>query len=92
MLKYFTRSANVTQIGKFLLCHRCSKVFKLKLPCWHPTPGVEPNLYLNPCDFMMFNAHSHRMILNLFSPMYIRVTPCHFLGSDKSPLFGTGTF
>ena len=81
----------MTQMGKFLLCHRCSKVFKLKLPCWHPTPKVEPKWYLTPCDFMILNAHPHRMLLDMFSPISMRVTPRYFLGSDRSPLFGTGT-
>ena len=31
-----------------------------------------------------------RNTLNIFAPMSIRVIPRHLLGSDRSPLFGTG--
>ena len=50
-----------------------------------------PNWYLTPCAFMILNAFPHRMLLNMFLPMSIRVTPRLLLGSDRSTLFGTGT-
>ena len=31
------------------------------------------------------------MLLNTLDPMYISVTPRHLFGSERSPLFGTGT-
>ena len=89
MLKSFNRYANVTQLGKLWLCRKCSKVFKLKLLYFNPTPDVEPKWYLTPCAFMILNARPHRILLNIFAPISIRVTPCNVLGLDKSPLFGT---
>ena len=89
--KAFTRSDNATQLDKLCLCHRCNKVFKVKLTSWHTTTVVEPNWYLTTCVFMILNTRPHRMILNIFVLMSIRVTPLHFLGSHKSPFFGTGT-
>ena len=89
--KDFTRSASSTQLGKLWLCRRFSKVFKENILSWNPTHGVEPNLYLTPCYFMILNACPHGMILNIFYPMSISVTPSHLLVSDKNPLFSTGT-
>ena len=91
MSKAFTISENATQLGKLWLCRRCIRVFKLNLPYWYPTPGVDTNFYLTPCVFMVLNASLHRMLLNIFARMYTRVTPRHLLGSYKTPLFGTGT-
>ena len=89
--KAFNISANATKLGKLLLCHRFIKVFNVKLPSCHPTPGVYPNRYLAPYVFIILNARPHRMLLNIFALMSVRVTPQHFLGSDKSPIFGNGT-
>ena len=81
--KAFTISVDKTQLGDLWLCCMCSKVFKIKLPSWHPTPGVDQNWYLTP--------RPHRMLLHIFSPVSVRVTPRNCLGYYKSPLFGTGT-
>ena len=91
VLKDFTRSENSTQLGNLWLFRRCSKVFKVNLPHLNPTPGVDPHWYLTPCAFMILNTRPYRIIINTFAPMPIRVTPRHFLVSDKSPLFCTGT-
>ena len=40
---------------------------------------------------MILNARPHRMLLNIFVSMSIRVTQSHLLGLDRSPLFCTGT-
>ena len=87
----FTKYANTNQLGKVWLCLRCAKIFIVNITYWHPTPGVEPNWYLTPCAFMIFNAHPHRMLLNILSPMSIRVMLRNLLGSDRSPRFGTST-
>ena len=67
------------------MCCRCSKLFNVKLPYWNTTPIVQPNWSLTPCSFIVLNARLHRMLLNLFAPISIRVMPHHFLVSDKSP-------
>ena len=89
--KYFTMSSNATQLGKLWLCCRCSKLFKVNIPYGHLTPWVEPHIYLTPCTFMTLNARQDRMLLNIFALMSIRVTPRHFLWSNKYPLFATGS-
>ena len=68
----------------------CSKVISVNLPYWHPTFGVVPNCYVTPCAFMICNARPHRILINIFVSMSIRVTQSHLLGLDRSPLFGTG--
>ena len=88
-IKYFTRSANETQLGKLWLCLRCSKVFIVKLPSWNPTPGVEPNWYLSQYAFKILNERPHRMLLKCFAPISIRVTPRHFLVSDSDRIKGS---
>ena len=80
---------NANQLGRLWLFCKCSRVFKVKLPYWHPTPRV-PNWYLTLCDFIIFNARSLRILLKHFSPISTRVMPRHLLGSDRYPLFGTG--
>ena len=38
----------------------------------------------------MRNNRVHMMMLKIFDPRSISVTPCHLLGSIRFPLFGTG--
>ena len=40
---------------------------------------------------MMLSNVLHRRILKVLFPMSIRLNPIHLLGSERSPIFGTGT-
>ena len=90
-MKVFTRSTKATQLGMLWLFNKCRRVFKENLPSWHTTNGVDPNWYLTPHDFIIFNAHPHKMLLNMFALIFVRVKPRHLLGSNRFPIFGTGT-
>ena len=61
-------------------------IFVVKVQCWQPTTGVDPNRYLTLCLYIIRDIRWHKMILNTFGPMYIRLTPLHLFGLDISPL------
>ena len=64
MSNAFTRLANRTHVGRLWLWRKCNNVLIVKLPYWHPTPGVDPNWYLTPCSLIILNNRVHNMLLN----------------------------
>ena len=89
--KALTRLANITHVGRLWLFHKYNIVFIVKLPSWHPTPGVDPNWYLTPCSSIILNNLVHKMLLKIFKPRSMSVTPLSLLGSLRFPIFGTST-
>ena len=86
-----TRSKNITNVGRLWLYRRCNIFLIVKLLCWHPTSGMEKNCYFTPCFLIILNNLVHRILMNIFDPISISVSPLHLLGSPRSLILGTGT-
>ena len=91
VLKAFTRSTKATYIPMLCLWRAWRAVLMTNRPSWHPTPGEERNFVGQPCSFITLNRRLHVILLNTLAPMSMRFTPLHLFGSERSPLFGTGT-
>ena len=87
--KSLTRSTKATKVGKLWLCRAWCAVLSLNKTYWQPTPGEDPNWHSTPFKLIIFNNILNIILLKTFAPMSTRFTPLHFLGSERSPIFGT---